>query len=600
MSQTAAVVQAATEYALARPYQTDRGSPLRWVMSHVRRHFWLVPVVAVGAFGNAALAGVVPIYGGEAFDAVKANLAGDLSAAGARAVVLRAAWLIILSQALRAVLQLGRNFGSEVLGQRLERDTRDELYAALLGKSMTFHGRQRVGDIMARATNDVREVNLMFNPGLNLAIGSSMFLVIPIAFTPRIHPQLVVVPILFLVTYAWAVRRYLRQLEPITIAVRRRFGQLNSHLTEVVDGIEVVKGAAQETAEIGRFREHAQAYRQAFVAQGEREARYLPALLLGLAVSAGFAQSAWLLRQGAISTGDLVAFMGLLSLFGFPTFTSLFSFSQVSSGMASAARILQLIKLETDLDQNVGGHASPIAGAVRFEGVDFGYNEDQPVLQQLSFDIKPGQTVAIVGQTGAGKTSLTRLINRIFDAQRGQVQVDGVDVRDWDLESLRRQIAVIEQDPFLFSRSVAENIAFGRPEASRPEVEDAARAAQAHEFILELPEGYDTVIGERGVTLSGGQRQRLAIARALLTDPRILILDDSTSAIDSATEDRIQRAMVQAAKGRTTILITHRLSQIRWADLVLVLRGGRLEAAGSHDALLATCAPYRRLFARAG
>ena len=268
--------------------------------------------------------------------------------------------------------------------------------------------------------------------------------------------------------------------------------------------------------------------------------------------------------------------------------------------MASAARILQLIKLETDLDQNVGGHASPIAGAVRFEGVDFGYNEDQPVLQQLSFDIKPGQTVAIVGQTGAGKTSLTRLINRIFDAQRGQVLVDGVDVRDWDLESLRRQIAVIEQDPFLFSRSVAENIAFGRPEASRPEVEDAARAAQAHEFILELPEGYDTVIGERGVTLSGGQRQRLAIARALLTDPRILILDDSTSAIDSATEDRIQRAMVQAAKGRTTILITHRLSQIRWADLVLVLRGGRLEAAGSHDALLATCAPYRRLFARAG
>jgi ATP-binding cassette subfamily B protein len=591
---------AATEFTLAAPYHTDRRSPLRWVLSHVRRHLWLLPVVAVGAFGNAALAGVVPIYGGQAFDAVKAQMAGGMTATAARAVVLRAAWWIIFSQALRAVLQLGRNFGSEVLGQRLERDLRDELYASLLGKSMTFHGRQTVGDIMARATNDVREVNLMFNPGLNLAIGSSMFLIIPIAFAPRIHPQLVVVPVLFLLTYAWAVRRYLRQLAPITVAVRQRFGRLNSHLTEVVDGIEVVKGAAQEPAEIARFRANATAYREAFVAQGEREARYLPALLMGLAISAGFAQSLWLLRRGLISTGDLVAYMGLLSLFGFPTFTSLFSFSQVSSGLASAARILHLVNLETDLDQNRGGHAAPIAGAVSFQGVDFGYGEGQPVLRGIDFAIAPGQTVAIVGQTGSGKTSLTRLINRTFDVQAGAVLVDGVDVRDWDLESLRRQIAVIEQDPFLFSRSVADNIAFGRPEAEREAVEAAARAAQAHDFILELPEGYDTVIGERGVTLSGGQRQRLAIARALLTDPRILILDDSTSAIDSATEDRIQRAMVMAARGRTTILITHRLSQIRWADLVLVLRGGRLEAVGTHDDLLATCAPYRRLFARSG
>jgi ATP-binding cassette subfamily B protein len=311
-------------------------------------------------------------------------------------------------------------------------------------------------------------------------------------------------------------------------------------------------------------------------------------------------QAAALNKGIEVSTGDLVAYMGLLSLFGFPTFTSLFSFSQVSSGLASAARILHLVNLETDLDQNRGGHAAPIAGAVSFQGVDFGYGEGQPVLRGIDFAIAPGQTVAIVGQTGSGKTSLTRLINRTFDVQAGAVLVDGVDVRDWDLESLRRQIAVIEQDPFLFSRSVADNIAFGRPEAEREAVEAAARAAQAHDFILELPEGYDTVIGERGVTLSGGQRQRLAIARALLTDPRILILDDSTSAIDSATEDRIQRAMVMAARGRTTILITHRLSQIRWADLVLVLRGGRLEAVGTHDDLLATCAPYRRLFARSG
>jgi ATP-binding cassette subfamily B protein len=225
---------------------------------------------------------------------------------------------------------------------------------------------------------------------------------------------------------------------------------------------------------------------------------------------------------------------------------------------------------------------------------------DGLVLRDLSFRIEPGQTVAIVGQTGSGKTTLTRLVNRVYDASAGKVFVDGIDVRNWALEPLRRQISVIEQDPFLFSRSIAENIAFGRPEASRDEVEQAARDAQAHDFIMKLDEGYETVIGERGVTLSGGQKQRLAIARALLSDPRILILDDSTSAIDSATEDRIQRAMQRAAQGRTTLLITHRLSQIRWADQVLVLRGGKLEAFGPHDELMETSAPYRRLFVRIG
>ena len=205
-----------------------------------------------------------------------------------------------------------------------------------------------------------------------------------------------------------------------------------------------------------------------------------------------------------------------------------------------------------------------------------------------------------MGQTGSGKSTIARLVNRTYDVDAGRVLVDGVDVREWSLEGLRRQIAVIEQDPFLFSRSIAENIAFGRPDAPRSEIERAAKEAQAHDFIGRLPEGYETVIGERGVTLSGGQVQRLAIARALFADPRILILDDSTSAVDSATEDRIQRAIDRAAAGRTTLLITHRLSQIRWADLVIVLRGGTIEACGTHDDLIANSGPYRRLFVRLG
>jgi ATP-binding cassette subfamily B protein len=219
-------------------------------------------------------------------------------------------------------------------------------------------------------------------------------------------------------------------------------------------------------------------------------------------------------------------------------------------------------------------------------------------LKDVSFVARPGETVAIVGQTGSGKTTLTRLVNRIFDVNSGRVQIDGVDVRDWSLESLRSQISVIEQDIFLFSRTIAENIAFGCVDATQSEIEQAARAAQAHDFIMSFETGYQTEVGERGVTLSGGQRQRIAIARAFLTDPRILILDDSTSAIDSATEDQIQRAMRRISSDRTTFLITHRLSQIRWADRILVLRGGRLVDQGTHDELLARSPDYRRIFAR--
>jgi ATP-binding cassette subfamily B protein len=239
-----------------------------------------------------------------------------------------------------------------------------------------------------------------------------------------------------------------------------------------------------------------------------------------------------------------------------------------------------------------------LRGEIEFQNVCFTY-EGEPTLDSITFKIKPGQTVAIVGQTGSGKTSLVKLVNRTYDVCGGRVLVDGVDVREWNLEALRRNISIIEQDIFLFSRTISENIAFGRQEAGMDQVRAASVQAQADEFVTSLEQGYETVIGERGVTLSGGQRQRLALARAFLTDPRILILDDSTSAIDSATEDKIQRAIYAAAKGRTTLIITHRLSQIRWADLILVLRNGRLVAAGNHDQLMEQSEAYRNIFSEA-
>jgi ATP-binding cassette subfamily B protein len=259
---------------------------------------------------------------------------------------------------------------------------------------------------------------------------------------------------------------------------------------------------------------------------------------------------------------------------------------------------LGILNARTDLDLNEQGNTEKIKGAVRFENVEFGYEPDKQVLHDISFYVNPGQTVAIVGQTGSGKSTLVKLINRTYDVDNGRVLVDSIDVKDWHLESLRSQISIIEQEIFLFSRSIAENIAFGLPEASHEQVVAAAKKAQAHEFIMGFPEGYDTVIGQRGVTLSGGQRQRLAIARAFLTDPQVLVLDDSTSAIDSATEDHIQKAIWAAAEGRTTLIITHRLSQIRWADHIIVMRRGHIAAQGTHEDLLRSSEAYRRIFAQ--
>ena len=543
----------------------------------------------IGAIGNAGLAAVVPILIGQAINVIDQSSPATTS-------LLRIALVLAFSQVLRGVLQLGRNFSAELLGQRMERDIRDELYVSLLGKSMTFHNLQPVGDTMARATNDVREINLMFSPGINLVIGSATFLIVPLIIAPRLHPSLILIPILYTITYGLSLWQYLHELGPITSEVRRAFGQTNTRLAEAIDGIETVKGMSQEESEVERFDINARQYRDAFVHQGDVEARFLPLLLLAIAIAGGLLQALLLYREGLLDIGQVVAYFGLLQLFGFPTFVSLFAYSQVSLGIAGAKRILELINRENNLDQNTQGYAGSMKGEIEFKDVTFIHGDSEPALENISIKIKPGQTIAIVGQTGAGKTSLVKLVNRTYDVTSGKVLVDGVDVRDWNLEALRRKISIIEQDIFLFSRSIAENIAFGHQNATQENIEAAAKAAQASEFLSSYKDGYETVIGERGATLSGGQRQRLALARAFLTDPRILILDDSTSAIDSATEDKIQRAIYAAARGRTTLIITHRLSQIRWADLIIVLRNGRIAATGTHDELMHTSEAYQKIF----
>jgi ATP-binding cassette subfamily B protein len=577
------------EFTLHRKNLFNRTTAPRWIASHVRPYLWIVAMLVVGAIGNAALAAYVPVLTGDAFNAMT-KAKPDTS------VLLPLALTIGISQIIRGVLQLGRNFGAELLAQKMERDIRDELYLSLLGKSMTFHSLQPVGDTMARSTNDVREVNYMFSPGVNLVVGSFMFLMMPFFAAPRYHPSLLITPAIFTIIYFIALTRYLKTLAPITDEVRATFGDMNTHLSESLDGVEIMKGAAQEGAEVDRFVWNARRVRDAFVRQGDLEGRYIAMLLLGAAYAGGLAHALLLFRAGTIDLGAVIAYFGLLRLLEFPTFTSTWAYSQISSGLSSARRILELINRETRLDQNAAGLTSAMRGEVEFRNVTFAYPTGESVVQDISFKVKQGQTVAIVGQTGAGKTSLVKLINRTYDVTSGQVLVDGVDVREWNLASLRSQISIIEQDIFLFSRSLSDNIAFGKPEADKDEIISASKAAQADDFIHDFDQGYDTVVGERGVTLSGGQRQRIALARAFLTDPRILVLDDSTSAIDSATEDKIQRAISNAARGRTTFIITHRLSQIRWADLIIVFRKGRIAAIGTHDELMKTSEAYSRIF----
>jgi ATP-binding cassette, subfamily B, bacterial len=577
------------EFTVADEYHYNRSSPTRWIASHLIRYKLLLSGTMLLSIATNILFSMVPVMTGLAFNAVQLGEQGH-----SQLVTLS---LILLAVVLvSGVVDLGARLLVEVLGECFGRDARNELYVSLLSKSQTFHNRQRVGDIMARAVNDMKQLTDMVVPGFDIIFDSFTSLTVIIIFIGFLNPLLLVAPVLFAVTFLIALRHYSRMLSPVSNDMRAQFGTTNAVLNEAVTGIEVIKATAQEAQEKHKFSDNASRYRDLFVKNGLIQGRYLPMLLLGIALAFAFLHGLYLVLHQQLTIGGLVTYMGLMVNLRFVSFISIWSFSLVQLGVAGSERVLNLMKQETELDENENGRHAEIHGDIVFEHVTFGYGET-PVLKDVSFHAHPGETIAIVGQTGAGKSTLTKLVNRIYDVNEGRVLIDGVDVRDWNLDALRSQVSTIEQDIFLFSRSIAENIAYGLGQkADRAAIETAAKDAQANEFILGFKEGYETEIGERGVTLSGGQRQRIAIARALLTDPRILMLDDSTSAIDSATEDEIQKAIHRVLEGRTTLLITHRLSQIRWADKVLLLRQGVLIDQGTHDELMARSETYRRIF----
>src|SRR5580765_8308014 len=486
--------------------------------------------------------------------------------------------------------------GQQALG--VEFDLRSALYAHLLRLSFGFYDRHQTGQLMSRATVDLQGVRFFLGYGL-IFFFQHVFTIIGVGIVIFVISwklaliTLSIAPVLIAVAY-----RYSHVSHPLLRDVQQKMADVTTVAEENIVGVHVVKSFAQEASEQAKFERRSEEVFALSVKANRQRAFYIPLLsfLPLLAQAAILYVGGHVVANGTLSLGDFVAFNLFLALLVLPLRQLGMWIGQAQRATASGERIFQVIdEPEQITDAPDARELPPGPGRIAFEHVTFGYEPTRPVLHEIDLELEAGRIVALIGHTGSGKTTLAALVSRFYDVDRGRVTVDGVDVRDVTLTSLRREIGVIAQDPFLFSATVGENIAFGRPDASEDDVERVARLAQAHEFIASLPEGYDTVIGERGITLSGGQRQRVAIARALVVDPRILILDDATASVDATTESKIRDGLREAMRGRTTIIIAHRLSTIALADEVIVLEDGRVVARGAADDLVETNEVYREI-----
>jgi ABC-type multidrug transport system fused ATPase/permease subunit len=505
---------------------------------------------------------------------------------------------ILAAALLRLALSAARRLVAGRVSLGVEFDLRNRVYSHLQSLELAFFDEQQTGQLMSRSTVDLQAVRFFLGYGLIFLAQSTLTILIAAGVMIAVNPILAAVTLAPTPFVIWVAFRYGRLNRPATQEVQQRIAELTAEAEENVSGVRVVKAFAQEARQLSRFRVAVKRVFDQSMISTRLSAFYSP--FIGFLPNLGLAALLFVggrqAINGSITVGEFVAFYGYVIMLSVPMRTLGVTLGLAQRAVGSGARVFEILDREPQLASAPGAPPLPEGGGrVELRGVSFGYEGGKPVLKDIDLAVEAGRTVALVGATGSGKSTLVMLLPRLYDVTEGELLIDGTDVRSVDVGSLRREVAFVSDDPFLFSASVRDNIAYARADAGEEEVRDAALRAGADEFIEALPKGYDTRVGERGYTLSGGQRQRIAIARALLKDSRILILDDATSSVDASTEGRITRALNELTADRTTFIIAHRLSTIALADEIVVLEEGRIAAHGTHDELLETSDLYREI-----
>ncbi|MBA7482093.1 putative multidrug export ATP-binding/permease protein [subsurface metagenome] len=509
---------------------------------------------------------------------------------------------IALAGVIRAGADFTQSYINEVLAHKVTKNVTEEFYNDMLEKSQEFHDRVRIGDVMTRATYDTRQMNIFISPGIKFLFEASLIVLFSVSLMIWISPKITLLLAVALPFYVITIYHYNRKLRPISKAQMEQTSLLNSRLQESITGIRVIRTFVKEEEEIKEFDIVTDKLRDINTKRGIISAKYYAVAITVLIIALSFLWGSFEVTAGNLALDELITYVFLTMTLMMPTWQLGWTITQFQIGSAAARRIYDMKERE----EYVPEPTSPTdwtgsQGPILFDNVSFSYNRGssrKKALDRINLEIKGGSTIAIIGNPGSGKSTLMKLLMRLYDPTGGAIHINGINIRDMCLSNLREHIGVIEQEVFLFSKSIKDNIAYGKPDATLEEIENFSKLAQSHDFIMSFDQGYDTIVGERGVTLSGGQKQRIAIARALLIDPSLLILDDASSAIDAETERRIQTAIANVLKNRTTFIITHRLATIKNANLIMILRNGQLIDSGAHNELILRSVDYRRLFER--
>ncbi|MHA2238200.1 MAG: ABC transporter ATP-binding protein [Candidatus Hodarchaeales archaeon] len=574
-----------------------------WFLGHLLAKPAFPIIVFIGTSVTIFIRILIPILIGEALDLAIIDRFNILTNSQQMALLGEYVQTILILGILQFIISVFTSITNEWLSWTSQKRIREEFFDSMQNKPLKFHDSVRTGELMALATNDLGQVGGLISPGFSMMadVFISITLTGILVFTVLDAPQLIIVSIPFLIAYLWAIYRHNKKIAPISHTFMRKWGAIATAVQDNITGAEVVRAFAEESYERKKFMDYVLDFRDTWYKQQILQARYFPTLVLFAASGTSVLVGSILILNEQLTIGTLVGFTGVLFTLVAPTYIISFAVTIYNGGLAGAKRIynMEMKEVGEDIGEEEKTEANnKFQGMVKFKNVSFQYPTSKgPILDDVSFSVAPGQTVAIVGPTGSGKSSLTKLLLRLYDYS-GQILIDDIDIQDIPLEVLRKRIGLIEQDIYLFPRSIRENIVFGAREAEDSAMMEAAKLAHAHQFITELPKGYETYVGEGGSQLSGGQRQRVALARTFLTDPRILILDDSTSSVDSKTEEEIVKAINAVSQGRTTFIITHRLSQIRRADCVIVIKGSKIIAKGHHSKLIRRSPDYRRIFGK--